>query len=157
MSAMCLVGLWSVTADQALAIRVGCAARCASSVTLGSLFRSVRSSGCWAVRAPVEVGGDQLAVGVFQFQLDEVHGGEGGRELDRAEGGGRRARRVTVVSLLEATRAVEVVDGHVRNRVGERFGQVVDHLQLAIGLVELDVLHLAGVLDAKSEAFGSRS
>ena len=50
-----------------------------------------------------------------------------------------------------------MIDGNVGDRVGERLGQVVDDLQFAVGLVELDVHQLGRVQTAKSEALGSRS
>ena len=59
--------------------------------------------------------------------------------------------------VLISHRSIQVIDGHVRHGIVERFGQVVDHLKLPVRLVELDVLHFARSPDRKQRGVGSRS
>ncbi len=104
--------------------------------------------------SPVEVVGEELAVGIVEFEFEEVDGGKGGWELDWAEGGGGVGLGRDRVGMLVGEGAVEVVDRDVCGGSGESIGEIVDDLQVAGGFVELDVDQLGGLLDGEERGVG---
>src|ERR1700722_15620605 len=104
--------------------------------------------------APVEVVGEGFAGGVLQFELEKVHGGEGGGKVDWAEAHGGGRGYGDVVAVLVGDGAVEVVGGEAGGGVGEGVGEVVDDLEGAVGLVVLDVDELGGGFDGEEGGVG---